>query len=148
AISDYLVGEILALLSPDVCALLRAVSVCDPLTAGLAAAVSARADAGEVLAALEQETSLVLSSGEGRIWYRVHPLLRAHLRAELQRRHPELIDRLHGRAADWFAQHDQPVAALMHARHAGDVTRVTALIERHAVGLVALGEHGAVRDAL
>ena len=148
AISDYLVGEILSLLPPDVCVMLRDVSVCDPLTAGLAAAVSARADAGDVLAALEQETSLVLSSGEGRIWYRVHPLLRAHLRADLQRRHPELIDRLHGRAADWFADHDQPVAAVVHARHAGDVARVTALLERHAVALIAMGEHVAVRDAI
>ena len=39
--------------------------------------LSGRPDAGDVLAALEQETSLILSSGEGRIFYRVHPLLRS-----------------------------------------------------------------------
>jgi LuxR family transcriptional regulator, maltose regulon positive regulatory protein len=148
AISDYLVGEILVRLPRDVRELLRAVSVCDPLTAGLAAAVGAREDAGEVLAALEQETSLVLSSGEGRIWYRIHPLLRAHLRADLQRRHPELVDQLHGRAADWFADHGQPVAALVHARQARDVVRVAALVERYSVSLVAMGEHVAARDAV
>jgi LuxR family transcriptional regulator, maltose regulon positive regulatory protein len=148
AISDYLVGEILSLLPSDTAELLRQVSVCDPLTAGLAAAVGGRDDAGEVLAALEQETSLVLSSGEGRIWYRVHPLLRAHLRLDLQRRRPDLVDRLHVRAADWFARHDQPLFALVHARQARDVARVVTLIERHAVTLVAIGEHAAVREAV
>jgi LuxR family maltose regulon positive regulatory protein len=63
AMSDYLVGEILSGLPADTCDLLRAVSICDQLAAGLAAAVSGRPDAGEVLAALEQETSLVLTVG-------------------------------------------------------------------------------------
>ena len=148
AMSDYLVGEILSGLPADTCDLLRAVSICDQLAAGLAAAVSGRPDAGEVLAALEQETSLVLTVGEGRVSYRIHPLLRAHLRADLQRRRPELVGRLHGRAADWFASHDRMVPALLHARQAGDTTRVQTLIARHTGSLVAMGEHAAVRDAL
>lgn len=148
ATSDYLVGEILSRLPTDVCDLMRAVSVCDPLTASLAASLSERADAGEVLAALEQETSLVLSSGEGKIFYRIHPLLRSHLRADLGRRRPELVGRLHGRAAAWFAARDQAAPALLHARVAGDPARVRALLERHVTALVATGDHAAVRDAV
>ena len=148
ATSDYLVGEILSRLAPDACDLLRAVSVCDQLTAGLAARLSGRPDAGEVLAELEQDTSLVLSSGEGRISYRIHPLLRSHLRADLGRRRPELVGRLHGRAADWFAAHDQAAPALLHARVARDPARVTALLERHVIALVAAGDHTVVRDAI
>lgn len=148
ATSDYLVGEILSRLAPDVRDLLHRVSVCDQLTAGLAATLAERPDAGDVLAALEDGTALVQSSGEGRTSYRIHPLLRAHLRADLGRRLPELVDRLHARASDWFAARDQAVPALAHARRAGDPGRVRALLERHVTALIAGGDHAAARDAV
>ena len=148
ATSDYLIGEILSQFAPDVRDLLHAVSICDQIPADLASALSGRPDAGEVLDALEHDTSLVLSAGEGRTWYRVHPLLRAHLRLDLQRRRPDLVDELHGRAADWFAARRRPVQALGHARHGADVARVAALTAQHAVRLVATGEHAALRTAL
>jgi LuxR family transcriptional regulator, maltose regulon positive regulatory protein len=148
AVSDYLVGEILSRLTAETRELLGAVSICDQLSAPLAAALSGRPDAGVVLDSLERETSLVLSTGEDRRWYRVHPLLRSHLRADLQRQRPDLILRLHGRAASWFAAAGQPVSALLHARQCGDPERVTWLLRRHATALIADGEHAAVREAL
>jgi hypothetical protein len=69
AVSDYLVSEILERLPAADRELLGAVSVCDRLSAPLAAALSGRPDAGEVLDALEHETSLVISVGDGRVWY-------------------------------------------------------------------------------
>jgi LuxR family maltose regulon positive regulatory protein len=148
AVSDYLVGEILSRLTVGTRELLCAVSICDQLSAPLAAALSGREDAGAVLDSLERETSLVLSTGEDRRWYRVHPLLRSHLRADLQRQRPDLIVRLHGRAADWFAAAWQPVSALTHARLGGSSERVAQLLRRHATALIADGEHVVVRDAL
>ena len=148
AVSDYLVGEILSRLPAATCELLEALSVCDQLSADLAAALSGRADAGDVLAALEVETSLVLSSGEGRTCYRIHPLLRAHLSMSLHRRRPTAVADLHRRAADWFAHHGHAAAALQHARLAGDVALVTGLARRVAVALVADGRHAAVAAAL
>ncbi|WP_214407091.1 helix-turn-helix transcriptional regulator [Pseudonocardia lacus] len=148
AVSDYLVSEILDRLPRADRELLAAVSVCDRLSASLAAALSGRADAGEVLDVLEHETSLVISSGEGRVYYRVHPLLRSHLLADLRRRRPDLVTELHRRAAAWFADRDQPVAALTHARRAADTTLVTALLRRHALPLIGNGRLRAVREAL
>ncbi len=148
AVSDYLVGEILSRLTVETRELLGAVSVCDQLSAPLAAALSAREDAGAVLDSLERETSLVLSMGEGRLWYRVHPLLRSHLQADLQRQRPDLVSRLHGRAADWFAAAGQPVPALAHARQGGDAARVAQLLRRQATALIADGRHAVVREAL
>ncbi|QYN38595.1 LuxR C-terminal-related transcriptional regulator [Pseudonocardia sp. DSM 110487] len=148
AVSDYLVGEILSRLTVETRELLGAVSVCDQLAAPLAAALSGREDAGVVLDSLERETSLVLSMGEDRRWYRIHPLLRSHLRADLQRRRPDLISRLHGRAADWFAAAGQPVPALAHARQGGDAERVAQLLCQQATALIAAGEHAVVREAL
>lgn len=148
AISDYLVGEILSRLPADTQELLGAVSICGQLSAPLAGALSARTDAGEVLDALERETGLVLSVGVGRTWYRLHPLLRSHLRADLQRRRPDLVVHLHSRAADWFDAAGQPGAALTYARRGGAPDRVLRLLRRHATTLVADGEHDAVRAAL
>jgi LuxR family transcriptional regulator, maltose regulon positive regulatory protein len=148
AVSDYLVGEILSRLTTEARELLGAVSICDRLSAPLAAALSGREDAGAVLDRLERETSLVLSMGEDRRWYRVHPLLRSHLQADLQRRRPDLTVRLHARAATWFADTGQAVSALAHARKGGDPDLVTWLLRRHATSLIARGEHAAVQEAL
>ena len=148
AISDYLVGEVLSALPSGTAEVLRAVSVCDELSAGLAVALTGRPDAGEVLASLERETALVRSFGEGRTAYRVHPLLRAHLLLDLRRRHPEQVACLHAAAADWFIARGQPARALAHARHADDDARLAELLVGQGVALVASGEHAAVRDAL
>ncbi len=98
AVSDYLAAEILSRIAPDVRDLLGAVSICEDVHARLAAVLSGRRDAGAVLDAVERDTALVLTSGEGRRRYRVQPLLRAHLQADLRRRRPELLRRLHGTA--------------------------------------------------
>jgi LuxR family transcriptional regulator, maltose regulon positive regulatory protein len=148
AVSDYLIAEVLSRLPADTRELLGAVSVCDTLCASLASALSGRSDAGMILASLERETSLVLSTGEDRIWYRVHPLLRSHLHAELLRQQPDQLVRLHARAADWFAGTGEVVTALAHARRTGDPSRISAMLRRHATELIAEGEHTAVRESL
>jgi LuxR family transcriptional regulator, maltose regulon positive regulatory protein len=148
AISDYLVSEILDRLSAADRELLGAVSVCDQLSAPLAAALSGRPDAGAVLDTLERETSLVMSTGDGRIWYRVHPLLLAHLRADLNRRRPDLVADLHGRAADWYAEANQPLPALTQARQSDDPARVVLLLHRYAFPLIGNGQLRVVREAL
>ncbi|MDN5930558.1 MAG: LuxR C-terminal-related transcriptional regulator [Pseudonocardia sp.] len=148
AVSDYLIGEILSRLAPETLEVLRAVCICDRLPAELAVALSLRSDAGEVLDALEHETALVLSSGEGRVWYRIQPLLRAHLRADLTRRRPDLAVALHARAADWFAAHRRPEHALTHARLGGRADQVAALLRRHAIALIATGGHSAVQATI
>lgn len=148
AVSDYLVGEILSRLPAATVALLGAVSICDQLSAELAAALAGRADAGEVLDTLERETAMVVSAGVGRLHYRIHPLLRSHLRADLQRRRPDLVTGLHATAADWFAARHRPVRALAHARLAGDPDQVAGLLRREAFALIAGGEHSVVSSAL
>jgi|GEM_PF-3325925 len=77
AIPDYLVEEILSRMAPEVRLLLRSVSICDQLSVELAAALSDRSDAGELLDALEQETALVLRWGRGCCGVTVWPSSRA-----------------------------------------------------------------------
>ena len=52
--------------------------------------------------------------------YRYHALLQEMLRSELRRQGPETEAQLHGRASDWYAEHDDIEGAVKHAIEAGD----------------------------
>lgn len=148
AVAGYLVDEVLSWL-PDVKReFLCAISGCEEVSASLAAAVSGRVDAGELLDCLERETALVASTGTGRRWYRVHALLRSHLLADLQRQAPGRTATLHGKAADWLAVHHRPSQAMEHACLAMDRERVGALVRHHALPLILSGEHAVLRKAI
>ncbi|HEY0813865.1 MAG TPA: LuxR C-terminal-related transcriptional regulator [Pseudonocardia sp.] len=148
AISDYLVGEILSRLPAEVTEVLLAVSVCDAVTAPLAVALAQRDDAADVLADLEHGTSLVASYGAGRRWFRVHPLLRAHLYADLRRRRPDLIAVLHQRMLDAYVAARNPLGALRHATLADDPAMVRAVLRGHGAVLATSGQHVEVSEAL
>ena len=61
-------------------------------------------------------------------WYRYHHLFRDLLRAELERREPELVPELHRRAAVWCEANGLPEMAIDHAQAAGDADRVARLV--------------------
>ena len=67
------------------------VSVCSPLPAALAAELSGRADADRRLDELGQATALIERTS--RADYRIHPLLRSYLVADLARHQPETLPR-------------------------------------------------------
>src|SRR5690606_12602488 len=79
AVADYLTDEVLAVLPDETRRLLLSCAVCPQLPAGLATALSGRADAERVLADLTRVTALV-ERVEPRT-YRVHTLLRTCLAA-------------------------------------------------------------------
>ena len=63
-----------------------------------------------------------------REWYRYHHLFRELLHAELSRREPELVARLHAGAAQWYEANSMPEPAIEHAMAAGDAERVARLV--------------------
>ena len=79
-----------------------------------------------------------------RHWYRCHHLLGELLRAELERTEPEVVSRLHDRAATWFEANGQPASALDHAQAAGDADRAARLFGHDRAGRTRLwsGRHG------
>lgn len=136
AVADYLVGEILSRQPEHIRRFLVATSVCDQFTVDLAAALSGRADAGDILDGLEQSNTLIVRLGRARTWYRYHALLRGYLRAELHRRPATLARRLHRIASDWFASRGTALPALEHAASAGDPELTASLLRRHGLPLV------------
>jgi len=147
-LADYLTSEILAPLPADAADVLTAVSVCDEVTAPLAAVLAERADAGDVLAELECTTALVTGSGAARGAFRVHPLLRAQLRADLRRRRPDRFAALHGRVARARQEQGDVVGALHHAALADDAVLLGELLDVHGPGLASGGHHAVVLAAL
>ena len=96
--------------------------------------------AQEILESLEESNMLVVPLDFQRRWYRCHHLLGELLRSELERNEPEMVARLHDRAATWFEANGEPVSALDHAQAAGDADRAARLF-----GRIAQTVHGAGR---
>jgi LuxR family transcriptional regulator, maltose regulon positive regulatory protein len=146
SVAEYLTGEVLRGLSPGRQDFLRMVSVCSPLAAGLAAELSGQSDADRVLDELHRETALVERASPGH--YRIHPLLRSYLVADLARHRPETYRELHAAAARWCSSADEPVHALRHAERAGHRGLTAELVRRSGVTLLVGGDLGPLRRAL
>jgi LuxR family transcriptional regulator, maltose regulon positive regulatory protein len=146
SVAEYLTGEILENLGAERQDFLRVVSVCAPLPADLAAELSGRADADRVLDELRHETALVERTSPGH--YRIHPLLRTYLIADLARHRPDAYRELHTAAARWWSTCDEPVHALRHAERAGDRRVIAQLLHRSGVALLLGGDLGSLRRAL
>ena len=148
SVAEYLVGEILSGFEPEIRDLLGAVSVCEVFPPELAAELSGRQDAAELLNRLERETSMVATAGTGRKMYRMQPLLRSYVRADMQRGMSARVSALHEKAAAWWAERDDPVPALVHVSAAGDSSKAVELVHRFALRLVVTGGHPLLRRTL
>jgi LuxR family maltose regulon positive regulatory protein len=140
-VADYLAGEVFSHISEEEGDVLRRTSISDPIPASLATELSGRADAVDVLDALERSTGLVVASGAHRTEFRIQELMRTYLTADLYRHGPAAAAQLHRQAAAWWAAQNRPVEALRHAAQAGDSTLLTTFLHRWAAELVARGEH-------
>ncbi|HVV14539.1 LuxR C-terminal-related transcriptional regulator [Amycolatopsis sp.] len=146
ALQQYLADEVLAPLEQDLREFLFAISVCPVISADPARALSGRPDAAAALHELRERIMVLAPASSGE--YRLSPLLRAYLLADLGRRDPDRLAALHATAADWFAGNADPAAALGHAVRAGDSTRLASLLAGHAIRLFLAGQHRALRHAL
>jgi LuxR family maltose regulon positive regulatory protein len=125
---DYLRSELLDRVSAAEASFLTRTSVLDRMCGPLCDAILGEKGSGRALEQMESRNLLVIPLDRRREWYRYHHLLRELLRAELQRREPELVADLHFRAAAWFEANAMPEAAIEHAQAAGDYDRVARLI--------------------
>ncbi len=120
-IADYLLEEVLERQPDHLKRFLLGTSILDQMTAPLCDAVLGIHDAAGSLEALAHSNAFVVSLGDHREWYRYHHLFGDLLRAELNRRHPELLPVYLRRAADWCERHGLPGEAFAYAHEAGDL---------------------------
>lgn len=146
-VADYLFAEIVQHLPTELADFL--VQTCTPeqISVDLAAHLSGRADAGEVLDQLCRANALVVQAGDSS-WYRYHSLLRGYLLATLARRDVTGPRRQHSRTARWFDEHEEPAIALEQAVLAHEHDLLRELTERNGLRLVLSGHAAAVSDAI
>ncbi|OOC02335.1 helix-turn-helix transcriptional regulator [Amycolatopsis azurea DSM 43854] len=146
AVARFFAEEVLSRLPSATSDLLLSISVCDTVSATLAARLSGSPDAGVTLDELEHDTGLVVRTTADT--YRIPTLLRGFLQAELARRSPARVRRLQGIAARWYAGEGRFGEALTHAVAGRDRQRVLRLVRDHAVRQVLAGDGELVRGAL
>jgi len=126
---DYLAEEVLAGQPAELQDFLVATAILERFTPELAARVSGRVDARQLLDALvARHLFTVRLEGDGE-WHRYHNLLRAFLRRRLLATAPERIPELHRRAAEAWMSAGAPHQAIAHHLAAGDQTTALDLLE-------------------
>lgn len=132
-VADYLRAEHLTPLTPTLRNFLTRTSVLERMSPAICDAVLERKDSARQLDALERSSLLVVPLDRSRSAYRYRGLVRDFLRSELERRQPELVAVLNGRAADWCEANGAPEAAVDYAAAAGDLEHVARLVSRLAL---------------
>jgi LuxR family transcriptional regulator, maltose regulon positive regulatory protein len=127
-LADYLYRESLVHLSEDTQRFLRRTAVLDQLCGPLCDALLGGAGANGQLRDLEASNMFLIPLDRRREWYRYHALFREFLLAELDRVEPDVVMKLHLRAADWYETNGSPVTALEHLLHTTERDRCVRLI--------------------
>jgi LuxR family transcriptional regulator, maltose regulon positive regulatory protein len=123
-VDDYLRSELLSHLSSPEVRFLVQTSVLDRMCGPLCDALLGGTSSAQVLRRLEQHNLFVVPLDRRREWYRYHHLFQELLQAELRRSSPELVEELHGRAADWYESQGMLEAGIDHAASSGNAERV------------------------
>ncbi len=137
---DYLIEETLNNQPEEIREFLRRTSILDQVSASLCEAVTGQRDSRKYLQYLESNNLFLLSLDEERNWYRYHALFGELLKNQLMQVEPDRVDDLHARAADWYEKHGFVQKAVEHAFQISNDSKVSGLIERHAVPMFCQGE--------
>jgi len=127
-VDDYLSEEVLARQTPQFRSFLLYTSICEHLSGELADAITLGNTGQRTLEELEQVNQFVVRLDSRPFWFRYHHLIRDVLQHHLMVEAPEMLPRLHRRAADWYAKHDLIIDALSHAVAAQDWAYVGRLV--------------------
>lgn len=159
-ILDYLLEEILISQPPQIQLFLLYTSILDRFCASLCDYVIADVQADEnqwdvgapegfvknsgssdaILKYLEKQNLFLVMLDENRRWYRYHHLFTDLLRARLLQVQPQVVNRLHERAAEWLESNDHITEAIRHCLLIRDHSQAAALIEKHGHVRLAQGD--------
>jgi LuxR family maltose regulon positive regulatory protein len=139
-VADYLYRESLAQLPDDTQRFLRHTAVLDQLCAPLCDAVVGGSGAQERLRGLEASSSFLIPLDRRREWYRYHALFREFLLGEQRRAEPDVIPKLHLRAADWYESNGSPAVALDHLLNTSERDRCVQLVTALALPTYQAGQ--------
>ena len=120
-IADYLLEEVLKSQPEEETEFLLGTSILERLSAPLCHAVLQVDNAADTLETLVRSNAFVIPLDDRREWYRYHHLFADLLRAEFQRRHPDLLRLYLARAASWCEVYGSPDEAFAYAHACGEL---------------------------
>ena len=129
AVAEYLLAEVLERQPQEVSRFLLRTSILERVSGPLADRLTECPGSERILWALEDAGAFVVSLDAERAWFRYHRLFADLLALELRRTEPLELPGLHTLAAEWLAEHGDPVEAIRHAQRAENwdlATRVLA----------------------
>ncbi len=144
-VADYLYRVSLSRLSEDQQRFLRRTAVLDQLCAPLCDAVVGESDARERLRGLEASSLFLIPLDRRREWYRYHGLFREFLFGELVRVEPDVVAKLHLRAADWYEAQGSRAVALEHLLNTTERDRCVQLTTELALPMYVAGQISTVQ---
>ena len=145
AVAEYLIGEMLDRQPGEVQDLLLRTCLLDRVNGELADLLTGRRGSERILLELEDANAFVVSLDPERTWFRYHHLFGDLLRLELRRTLPEEMPVLHRRAAEWFSEHGEVLAAIRHIQAAGDWPDAARLLADHSFSLTLDGHAQTIR---
>jgi LuxR family maltose regulon positive regulatory protein len=144
-VADYLYREALAQLPDDVRRFLRRTAVLEQLCAPLCDAILEESGADEQLRRLEATNLFLVPLDRRREWYRYHALFREFLLADLRRVEPDVIAKLHLRAADWYESNGSPALAVEHLLNTAEQDRCVRLVAALTLATYEAGQMSTVQ---
>jgi len=127
-VADYLYRESFGRLPETTQRFLRWTAVPDRFSASLCDALLEEPGSQQRLRALEGASMFLIPLDRRREWYRYHSLFREFLLGELRRVEPEIMTKLHLRAADWYESNGYPAMAVEHLLNTTERDRCAQLI--------------------
>ncbi len=138
-VAEYLIEEVLSVLSKDVIRFLSLTSVLDRMTGSLCEHLTGATDAHEILDDLAGRHLFVVRMDSEHRWYRYHRLFADLLRHSLHVRDPTAMRVAHERAAEWFEMTGDRRSAAAHLVAAGALDQAFAIGAELAVDQLEAG---------
>jgi LuxR family maltose regulon positive regulatory protein len=146
AVSDYLITEVVSRQPAETLDFMLRTCLPARVNGDLAEVLTDRPGGQQTLRDLETRGAFVSRVDHVGEWYEYLPVFAEVLRAELARRLPDEVPRLHGVAGQWHADHGKPLDAVRHAVAASDWELAAEVIGEHWLVLVARGAGATLRD--
>jgi LuxR family maltose regulon positive regulatory protein len=144
-VADYLYRESLMLLPKKTQRFLRRTAVLDQMSAPLCDAVLGESGSQARLRALEASNSFLVPLDRHREWFRYHALYREFLLGELRRVEPDVITKLHLRAADWYQSNGSSALAIEHLLNTPEQARCVQLVTEQVLATYYAGQVSTVQ---
>jgi len=139
-IADYLVEEVLKNQSQEENNFLLRTSILERFNAALCTAVSGEVQSDQLLQELVSHNLFIIPLDSTREWFRYHHLFADLLQARLKHHSPQEVPALHKKAADWLEAHALTEEAFQHLLAANDPESAAALVRRHWLEVIHLGQ--------